>query len=120
MRSKMLTPVTRRRQRSRPLQVLALEDRSLPSLTYTPIAFGPYTTRFQDLQPDMQTCPEGNVTFGGIPFSTPVGGPNAWIGRGPSSMTINVGVAGVSEVDTLINSQYGEAGPTAYAALEFF
>jgi hypothetical protein len=97
----------------------ALEARSLPSLTYTPIDFhAQQNLRIQGLQPEMQTCPEGDVTLGGIPFSIPAGGNNAWLGSGPSTFTIDVGVTGVTEVQTLINTIYGWAG--THAALEFF
>lgn len=102
-----------------------LEDRRLLT-TYTPIDFSVYhNLRIQNLQPECRDYPEGNVTLGGILFSIhPAGGANAWWGQnapgGHGSINISVGVLGVYEVQTLINSSYGTPGPNSYASLEFF
>lgn len=102
------------------LNLESLEVRDVPSFTYTPIDFHQFhNLRIQDLQPGMQSCPVGNVTLGGVPFSIPTSGSNTWLGAGQSSITINVGIAGVGEVDTLMNTIYGTSGVNN-ASLEFF
>src|SRR5205807_4789799 len=103
-----------------------LECRTLPTLTYIPVDFSVYhNLRFQDLQPCAHDLPEGDVVLGGVPFHIPVGGNNAWWGQNangpfPRSIDIPVNISGVKEVDTLINTSYGQPAPTSYAALEFY
>lgn len=72
--------------------------------------------------------PEGDVTLGGVPFSIPVGGNNAWhstsafgynSGPNPRIVDVNVGTPGTHTVHTLINSFGGILGGP-YAWLEFY
>ena len=68
--------------------------------------------------------PAGNVTLGGIPFAIPSSGNNIWRGDVPSdpgirTLTIPVGVYGVENVYSLINSFGGQPGPSSYASVEF-
>lgn len=67
------------------------------------------------------------VLLGGVPFDmgSPFDGPNAWFaanaangGPGLVSVTVPIGMAGVTGVHTLINTLWGVAGP-ARAALRF-
>ena len=80
--------------------------------------------RWQD-NSTMMGAPTGNVNLGGVPFSIPVAGNNAWhahfaSGPDPRSIDISVNVFGVREVHTLINTYWGQPGPDSYATLEFF
>lgn len=74
--------------------------------------------------------PRGDVILGGIPFSIPNRPPGEKImwngddaanhGGGMVSIDIPVGIFNVSEVHTLINTNWGCPGPNSYAWLEFF
>ncbi len=73
-------------------------------------------------------APTGNVTLGGVPFNikSNASGNQAWAagvaanyGAGQESVTINVNAVGVTDVFTLINTWWGQSGPTSYAALTF-
>ena len=72
------------------------------------------------------TFPTGNQSFGGVPFSIPTGPNNYWgagaaadFGSGAVSLTIPVGVSGVTSVFTLLNTMWGFAGPQAYLFITF-
>ena len=72
------------------------------------------------------TFPTGNQNFGGVPFAIPTGPNNYWAGAaaanfgpGTVSLTIPVGVSGVTSVFTLLNSMWGWAGPAAYLYVTF-
>ena len=72
------------------------------------------------------TYPTGNQNFGGIPFAIPIGPNNYWegaaaanFGSGTVSLTIPIGVPGVTSVFTLLNSMWGHAGPQAYLFVTF-
>src|SRR5688572_2827258 len=101
-----------------------LEGRSLLSINYAPIDFHAFhNIRMQNFpQSEYQAFPEGNVTLGGVPFSIPAGGDNAWLGANaggsyPRTIDIHVGQSNVTVVETLINTIYGWAG--THASLEF-
>lgn len=66
------------------------------------------------------------IVLGGVPFDLPATGNNTWFaslaanqGAGTVSATLNVSVVGASAVDTLINTFWGQAGPTSYASIQF-
>lgn len=66
----------------------------------------------------------GTITLGGVPFSIPDAGLNGWnsqkaAGPNPRSITIPVNLSGITEIDTLITTYYGQPGP-ALATIEFF
>jgi hypothetical protein len=72
------------------------------------------------------TYPTGSQNFGGVPFSNPAGPNNYWEGAaaanfGPSvvTLTVPVGVSGVTSAFTLLNSMWGHAGPPAYLFITF-
>jgi hypothetical protein len=72
------------------------------------------------------TFPTGNQNFGGVPFSIPTSPNNYWaagaaanFGPGTVSLTIPVGVSGVTSVFTLLNTMWGFAGPQAYLFITF-
>ena len=70
------------------------------------------------------TFPEGSQVLGGIPFDIPTGGNNYWnaeyaTGANPRQIDIPVNRFGVSEVHTLINTFWGQAGLPSLAKLEF-
>jgi hypothetical protein len=72
------------------------------------------------------TFPTGNQNFGGVPLSIPTGPNNYWnggaaanCGSGTVSLTIPVGVYGVTSAFTLLNSMWGQAGPHAYLFITF-
>ena len=69
-------------------------------------------------------APAGNVTLGSIPFNiaSNAAGNQGWSAQsagddpdGHKSITIPVNVYGVTDVYTLINTIYGQRGPTSYA-----
>lgn len=91
------------------------------------VDLSPYANaRIQDYQPGAAAYPEGFVTLGGVPFNIQaVGGNNAWNaevvpGPYPHVLSIPLSIANASEVNTLINTFYGQPGPTSYITLEFF
>jgi len=72
------------------------------------------------------TFPIGAQVFGGVPFAIPTGPNNYWnaaasanFGPGTVSLTIPVGVHGVTSVFTLLNTFWGWAGPKAYVYVTF-
>jgi hypothetical protein len=72
------------------------------------------------------TFPIGSQNFGGVPFAIPTGPNNVWLGAaaanfGPGvvSLTIPVGVSGVTSAFTLLNAMWGQAGPKAYLYITF-
>jgi len=72
------------------------------------------------------TFPIGAQNFGGVPFAIPTGPNNYWnaaaaanFGSGIVSLTIPVGVYGVTSAFTLLNTFWGWPGPTAYLSVTF-
>ena len=68
--------------------------------------------------------PTGEQLLGNIPFTIPTVENNMWcsdIGSKPNPryIEINVDKIGVSEVHTIINTFWGQAGPNSYAYIEF-
>jgi hypothetical protein len=70
------------------------------------------------------TFPSGAQNFGGVPFAIPAGPNNYWnggvaanCGSGTVSLSVPVGVSGVTSAFTLLNSMWGQAGPNAYLLL---
>jgi hypothetical protein len=66
------------------------------------------------------TFPTGSQNFG-VPFAIPTGPNNVWLGAvaadcgaGTLRLTIPVDVPGVRSVFTLLNTFWGEQGPSAY------
>lgn len=105
------------------IAVSALAIAPVQAATFTPINFSS-SANFQ-LQSLDAGYPAGNVTLGGVPFNIQTSGNNTWhseVATGPNPRVLNipVGVFGVTEVNTLINNYWGQAGPTSYASLEFF
>lgn len=64
--------------------------------------------------------PVGDQVFGGVPFNIPASGNNTWIAGSPASIDVPVNVYGVTEVDTLINTIWGEFDPATFASVEFY
>lgn len=105
---------------------------TLPSTQGAMAAFMPITlssltnARIQDYQPSAVGYPEGPAVLGGVPFAIHcVGGNNAWnsevlSGPYPRSVDIPLNVSGAVAVHTLLNTFYGQPGPTSYVWLEFF
>jgi hypothetical protein len=72
------------------------------------------------------TFPSGSQNFGGVPFAIPTSPNNYWSGAlagncgpGTVSLTIPVGVSGVTSAFALLNSYNGQAGPDAYLYITF-
>ncbi len=68
------------------------------------------------------TIPTGNQVYNGLPFDIPSGANNAWIafnGSSPTSVTVNIGVADVTTVYSLIDTIWGQPGPNSYVSLKF-
>ncbi len=80
----------------------------------------------QDYQPSSAGYPEGPVTLGGVFFNIQMeGGLNAWNaevvpGPYPHILSIPLNIPDVTNAFTLINTFYGQPGPTSYITLEFF
>jgi hypothetical protein len=94
---------------------------------FVEVDLSPYANaRIQNYQPSSAGYPEGQVVLGGIPFNIQkVGGNNAWnaevvSGPYPHILDIPLNVSNATEVQTLINTFYGQPGPTSYITLEFF
>lgn len=82
-------------------------------------------TRIQNYQPSAAGYPEGPVTLGGVPFNIQaVGGNNAWnaevIGGPLNILNIALNIPDATEAFSLINTFYGQPGPTSYVKVEFF
>jgi hypothetical protein len=72
------------------------------------------------------TFPTGTQNFGGVPFAISTGPNNYWsgatvadCGAGTVRLTIPVGVQGVTSVFTLLNTGWGQPGPSAYLYVTF-
>jgi hypothetical protein len=72
------------------------------------------------------TFPSGPQNFGGVPFSIPVSPNNYWAGAaaanfgpGAVSLTVPVGVFGVTSVFTVLDSMWGWTGPKSYLFVTF-
>jgi hypothetical protein len=72
------------------------------------------------------TFPSGSQNYGSVPFAIPASPNNYWSGSvagncgpGAVSLTIPVGVSGVTSAFTLLNTFRGEAGPDAYLYVTF-
>ncbi|MFH0980155.1 MAG: CARDB domain-containing protein, partial [Planctomycetota bacterium] len=108
---------------SRDCQPNGIPDDCELGAVYQPLDFSAsHNGRLQDSDGGF---PEGDVVLGGVPFSIPVGGNNCWTsgsvpGPNPIVLDIPVNLPGALEVHTLINTGWGQPGPTAYAWLEFF
>lgn len=91
--------------------------------TFTPISLGSAaTSQLSTIDP---TFPTGDLVFSGVPFVIPGTGNNVvWNNDGPSSGTIvkefPVGVVGVTQVQSLLNTTFGQPGPNSYLKFEFY
>jgi hypothetical protein len=72
------------------------------------------------------TFPTGSQNFGGIPFVIPTSPNNYWGAAAAAdfssrvvSLTIPVGVSGVTSVFTLLNAMWSQPGPNAYVFVTF-
>ena len=72
------------------------------------------------------TFPTASQNFGGVPFAIPAGPNNYWnggaaadMGSGIVSVTIPVGVSGVTSTFTLLNTMWSQPGPKAYVFVTF-
>ena len=68
--------------------------------------------------------PEGDQRFGGVAFRIPVGGANVWsaasaVGSNPRVLEVPVNAFGVTKVNTLINTLWGESGRGTAASITF-
>jgi len=68
------------------------------------------------------TIPTGNQMYNGVPFDIPSGSDNGWFafnGSSPATVTLNIGVANVTTVYTLMDTIWGQPGPASYVSLTF-
>ena len=68
--------------------------------------------------------PKGSIVLGGVPFRIEPSGNNVWYagipaGSGTRSVDVIVNLEGVKKVHTLINTDWGQGGPSSYARIEF-
>jgi hypothetical protein len=69
--------------------------------------------------------PTGDVVLGGVPFDLgPPAGPNAWnaefaTGSNPRTLTLNPLISNVDIVYVLMNTWWGQPGPSSYANISF-
>ena len=96
----------------------------LETTTFSPIDFsGEMNFRWQNIAA-MAAIPVGEVQLGGVPFSIPTSGNNAWhahhdSGANPRVVEISVDVPMATEVYTLLNAFWGETSPGTFASIEF-
>lgn len=98
---------------------------AVADLVYTPISLGDVANgRLQFRHPEYPTGPD--VLLGGVPFDIPTTDRNTWFsaqaasgGSGTVSVTLPVGLRGVTGVHTLINTLWGTASTPALATLRF-
>ncbi len=104
--------------------ILEIDNLGLPVPAYHPIDFSAHHNA--NMQADLDSAfPSGSVTLGGVPFVIPEQGVNYWhsvvaAGSNPRSIDMPVGQYAVREVHTLINTYWGQPGPTSLASVEFF
>ena len=70
------------------------------------------------------TIPTGPQQYNGVPFNIPSGKVNAWAGFSAgshkvTSVTIKPNVLGATTVYTLMNTVWGQPGPSSYASITF-
>lgn len=74
----------------------------------------------------MSNVPKGSVDVAGVPITTPASGNDCWnanvsgSGVGTQSLTLKVKRYGVKVAHTMINTLWGQSGPTSYATVSFF
>ena len=99
----------------------------MPPATFTKIDIS-HQANYSWLPDYLPGAPTGNVTLGGIPFNiaSNAAGNQGWSAQsarddqdGHKSITIPAFVYGVTDVYTLINTIYGQPGPSSYAWLVF-
>ena len=78
-----------------------------------------FNHRLQSINPDF---PSGNLELGNVPFDIPNTTNNIWHSRfasgpNPRTLTVDVGLFGVTEVHTLINTFWGKSA--GLASIEF-
>lgn len=78
-----------------------------------------FNGRLQSINPDF---PSGNLELGNVPFDIPNTTNNIWhshfaSGPNPRTLTVDVGLFGVTEVHTLINTFWGQSA--GLASIEF-
>ena len=76
------------------------------------------------LQARSTSFPALNPVLGGVPFRIEPTGNNMWSanaadGANPRVLTVPINVEGVREVHTLINTDWGQAGPESVASVQF-
>lgn len=109
-----------------PAFVMSLLTAAVPAQWVTVDLSAWANARIQTYQPGAATYPEGPVVLGGVPFDIQtVGGNNAWnaevvTGPYPHVLDVPINVCAATEVHTLINTFYGQPGPTSYITLEFY
>src|SRR5262249_38868308 len=82
-------------------------------------------TKLSSLGAVSSTFPTGSFVANGVPFFIPISGNNLWhseLATGPNPRFVDIPVEkfGVTAVDTLINTYWGQHGPNSYATVEFF
>jgi hypothetical protein len=109
------------------LEKALAEAAKKPRISFTQVDFS-NQANYSWLPDYLPGAPKGMVMLGGIPFNikSNAGGNQGWSAEfagndqdGHKSIAIPVNVYGVTDVYTLINTIYGQPGPTAYAWLEF-
>lgn len=94
-------------------------------VVYQTIDISPYANA--SLQGRHPEYPSGTgVLLGDVPFDIPTNRPNMWSGAaaahggsGTVSVTVPINLSNVAGVHTLINTLWGQSGPTSYAAIRF-
>ncbi len=76
------------------------------------------------IQSRVSVVPEGNgVLLGGVPFNIPAGGNNEWRsinqGTGLNIVDIPINVYGVSDVNTLMNTDWGSSSGSTSFTIDF-
>lgn len=103
--------------------VLMLSVTAWCQVSYHPVNLATYANF--DLNYDGTAYPDGRTNLGGIPFDIPTVGYSEWCaqyatGANPRILDIDVGLSSAVEVQTLINTAWGQPGPSCYCWLEFF
>lgn len=102
--------------------VLALSIPASCQVSYVPLNLSAYSNfRLQDGDP---AFPCGSVVLGGVPFSIPSLGNNEWssqraAGSNPRTLEVTLDLYSVVEVQTIMNTAWGQPGPNCYCWLEF-
>ena len=104
------------------LAIIALASSAMAQNRWSPVDFSAF---FNSSVRDFGYCapfyPSGPQNFNGVPFTLPSSGVDTWNSNlGVTVMDLAVNVPAPLRLHTLINTLWGQGGPTSYASIELY